>query len=324
MDYYNKMNDQTEAGHILELSRELLDDIELDRFPADQLVLKASRLARLAGSDEIRRWLSYELGGYNKSDPVSLKYMGVTGRWIKREDAIGYWAPLGQIEAAIDTKKAQIEATRLTGLSGDSAMGAIRLTNKNHQVLSSAISQFSGIQSRVLGILHSFVSNIYYERQFAEMVESVFEGYKRDIDALIAEKAGEVLTKLPSVVARLKEGDEEAVSQALSTCRRILETFADAIFPPSEDTFKIGESSLKLDASKHQNRINAYIAQRCQSSSRRTRLRQNISNLFDRVSTGIHKDISANEAYALFLNVYLFLGEVLHLEEPTNCEVTVE
>ncbi|KXV79440.1 hypothetical protein AD953_02190, partial [Acetobacter malorum] len=154
--------------------------------------------------------------------------------------------------------------------------------------------------------------------------ESTFDGYKADVDALIAAKAGQVMNKLPSVVARLKEGDDEAISQALTTCRRILEAFADAIFPPSEDTFEVGGNHLKLDAGKHQNRINAYIAQRCESSSRRTRLRQNISNLFDRVSTGVHNDVSAQEAHSLFLNVYLFLGEVLHLDEPQIDTVIVD
>ena len=55
----------SEAAYILELSTELLDDIELDRLPPDKLILKANRLARLAGSEEVRQWLSFEMRGYN-------------------------------------------------------------------------------------------------------------------------------------------------------------------------------------------------------------------------------------------------------------------
>jgi hypothetical protein len=120
------------------------------------------------------------------------------------------------------------------------------------------------------------------------------------------------------VIDRLAEGDSEGISQALATCRRILEAFADAIFPPTEATIELGGNTLKLDASKHQNRINAYIAQRTESASRRQRLRQNLSNLFDRVSTGVHDDVTAEEAYSLFLNTYLFLGEVLHLDQAAK------
>ena len=39
----------------------------------------------------------------------------------------------------------------------------------------------------------------------------------------------------------------------------------------------------------------------------------NLANLFDRVSSGVHNDVSVSEARALFLNTYLLLGEILHL-----------
>ena len=159
---------------------------------------------------------------------------------------------------------------------------------------------------------------MYYERQFADAAASTFEFYKRDVDALIAERAGGVLEKFPTVIARLREGDAEAVSQALTTCRRILEAFSDSVYPPRDGTYELGGNELKLDASKHQNRLNVYVAERTQSSSRRARLRQNLANLFDRVSTGVHNDVTVEEAHSLFLNVYLFLGELLHLGQANG------
>lgn len=316
------MTDQTEAQHILELSRDLLDDIELDRLPADKLLLKANRLARLAGSEEIQHWLGYEMRGYNSRDELSLRYMALTGRWTDYENKKGHYGPLGQHAATIEATKARIEATSLSG--GGPSIGYLNALTRQHSTLALTIRTLAGVQSRVLGLLHSFVSGVFYERQFADLVENTFDGYKQNVDALIAAQAGDVLTKIPSVIARLKEENEEAVSQALTTCRRILETFADAIFPPSTGTFEIGGNELSLDAGKHQNRINVYIAQRCESNSRRIRLRQNLANLFDRVSAGVHDDVSAQEAYSLFLNVYLFLGEVLHLEKPNVARLNVE
>jgi len=112
---------------------------------------------------------------------------------------------------------------------------------------------------------------------------------------------------------RLVDGDQESISQALATCRRIIEAFADSIYPPTDQTVEIGGNTLKLDASKHQNRINAFVHAKTQSQSRKQRLRQNLSNLFDRVSSGVHTEVTAEEARALFLNTYLFLGEVLHV-----------
>ena len=57
------MTTESESDHILFLSRELLDDIELQRLDADKLLLKCSRLARLAGTDEIKQWMKLEMEG---------------------------------------------------------------------------------------------------------------------------------------------------------------------------------------------------------------------------------------------------------------------
>jgi hypothetical protein len=184
------------------------------------------------------------------------------------------------------------------------------------QSIVNKITRMTGIRSRVLGLLHTFVASIFYERQFAKLAENIFEQYKKNVDALIAENAGDVLDKLPAVIARLQEGETEAISQALTTCRRIIETFADAVYPPTTETIMLGGNTLSLDASKPKNRLNAYIAARTTSAARRDKLRQNLSNLYERASAGVHSDVTSEEAFSLFLNVYLFLGEVLHLSEP--------
>jgi hypothetical protein len=254
----------SQSEYILELSRELLDDIELGRLEADKLLLKCSRLARLAGSEEVKTWIKLEMEGYN-STGLSLRYMGKTGRWTDFQNKKGYSMPLAQIEASIETGKTQLVASKLVNISGDATIGAINTVARQQQAISQKISTMSGIRSRVLALLHTFVTGVFYERQFAGVAESTFERYKKNVDALIAEKAGDVLTKIPAVIARLQEGEEEGISQALTTCRRIIETFADAVYPPTADTIELGGNKLSLDASKHKNRLNAYIAARTAS-----------------------------------------------------------
>lgn len=75
----------SKSEHTLELVQDLLDDLELSRSSGESLILKASRLARIVGSSEIKEWLGFELGGYKSSNDISLKYMGIIGRWTKKE-----------------------------------------------------------------------------------------------------------------------------------------------------------------------------------------------------------------------------------------------
>ena len=307
------MSEQSRSEHILELSKELLDDIELSRTNVENLILKASRLARWVGSEEVRQWLKLEMGGYNSSDEISLKYMGLTGRWVDKEKNTGYWGPLAEQEATIDAQKAKLAGMRTPDSSGEWAGMAIANVTRSMSEVANIISRLSGIKSRVLAHLHTFVTEIYYEKEFDNLSESIFEKYKKDVDILIGTSCGNVLEQIPSVMSRLAEGNQESISQALTTCRRILESFADSIFPPTEDTIEMAGNQVSLNASKHQNRINAYIHQSIESSTRKKRFRQNLTNLFDRVSTGVHKDVTAEEARALFLNTYLIIGEILHL-----------
>ncbi|WP_315763763.1 MULTISPECIES: hypothetical protein [unclassified Bradyrhizobium] len=200
------MASKSQSEHILELSRELLDDIELGRLDTTKLLLKCSRLARLAGSEEIQKWISFEISGYSSSDPVSIFYMSKTGRWTDYEKKLGYWGPLAQQEATVAAYNAKLASMRLPDISGDWANVATSNILSALNATTNSISTLSAITSRVLGLLHDFVSEIYYQREFAALAETIFEHYKKNVDTLIAMHAGAVLTKIPAIIDRLSEG----------------------------------------------------------------------------------------------------------------------
>jgi len=209
-----KPQDQSKGEHVLSLAQELLEDIELSRLSAEAMLLKATRLARLAGSEKIQRWLSYEMGGYNSRDQISLEFMSRTGRWSNYDQKKGYWEPLAQQEASIQALKIELQSLRVP--DGTNAMAIIHNILNKTSSIRQQIQTRSGIKSRVVSILHEFVASIYYEKVFSGLAENIFESYKEEIDARIAEQCGDVLEKLPFIYDRLREGDSEAVSQGLT------------------------------------------------------------------------------------------------------------
>jgi len=314
---FNKALDMVKnsSEHILELAKELLDDIELSRVAVEPLLLKASRLARWTGSEEIKRWIELELRGYSAVRETELKFIDISGRWGDKKEGTLYNVPLAQIAILIDTENIKLKSMSTPDTSGDWAFRVMQMYEKNLQDSTENIMKLSGIKSKVLAHLHSFITDIYYEKEFDFLSESIFESYKNEVDSLISKNCGSVLEQIPSVMARLSDGNNESISQALTTVRRIIDSFADSIYPPSDNTINIDGNDIKLDASKHQNRINAFVHEKIESSSRKRKIRQNLSNLYDRVSTGVHKDVSVEEAKSLFLNTYLLLGEVLHISK---------
>jgi hypothetical protein len=299
----------SKSAHVLELARELLDDIELSRLAAEAVLLKASRLARLAGTEEDQEWLRFELVGYDSSE-TSKKYMYLTGRWIDVEKKQAYWGPLAQQDTSLEALKQRLAAFTTQGIGGEGVANAVlRITNETARIVSQ-ISAISAVRSRVLGLLHQFASRIYYERVFGQLAQSIFEDFQNNVDRLLAPIAGEVLSRLPAAYERLAVGDPEAISHALTTCRRVIDAFSDALYPPSEGAHDLDGASLKVGPEHHKNRLNLYIAAKVASVGRRDRLRKTLNSIYERVSAGVHSDVSLDEARALVLGTYSLLGEI--------------
>jgi hypothetical protein len=322
---------QSKSQAIVALAKELLDDIELSRLSGESLLLKAIRLARLSDAEKERKWLGYELSGYPSNDPIALEYMGLMGRWTDFDKKTGYWIPLAQIEANIAAMKIQMQTLRVPDVSYSSSnpnngpgsdwatiSTPINTVVKKGAELSVLIGQLGGIRSRVIAYTHTFVVSVYHEKVFSSLAESIFERYKSRIDLLIAQRAGDVLEKIPSIYNRLAEGDPEAISHAQTSCRRIIEVFADTVYPPTDEIIEVDGRPVSLNAANPRARINQYIQGRASSKSRREKLRQTLTNLYNRVSTGVHNDVTPEEAQSLFLQTYLFLGEVLTLGEAPD------
>src|SRR5712691_7335747 len=104
-----KHSPKSASEHKLALAAELLDDIELSRLSAENLLLKASRLARIIKDDRARAWLTFELSGFPARNSVSIEFMGLTGRWTDQAKGLGYWQSLAEIDAHIAVWKLRIQ-----------------------------------------------------------------------------------------------------------------------------------------------------------------------------------------------------------------------
>jgi hypothetical protein len=75
---------------------------------------------------------------------------------------------------------------------------------------------------------------------------------------------------------------------------------------------------LDVTPDKTKNRLIAYVRERINSNSRRERLRQTLTHLWDRASGGVHANIDIDEARALFLSTYMYLGELIMFKQSTS------
>lgn len=322
------------SAHKLALARDLLDDIELGRLALENLLLKTTRLARLIGDQEAQKWLECELSGFLPDDPVSLKYMVLTGRWLDQAKNQGYWHSLAQIDAQINMNKLQIQQLQVPNIvfvpsrssapedfSGSlehfkkAATSPINQVLEHLKILNAEVARLSGIRAKILAQLHAFISKAYYELAFGNLQETIFECQRKLVDAQLAESCGSILEEFQAIYDRLIRGAPEAISQALSLCHRFMNAFADSIYPPTNETIHIDGNELPLTSEHPLNRILAFIHRICESSPRRQRLGRSFNDLYERVSSGAAAEMTADEARFLFLQTYILLGEILSLRE---------
>jgi hypothetical protein len=322
----------------LQLAHELVDDVELSRLPAEQTLLKALRLARLLEDEEAQEWLRYELRGYPDT-PKSRLRMKLFGRFIDEEKGEGYWAPLAGIAGTISAMQTQIQTLRVPdinfapssanpqefigGYAGTTALTMVQPVKdvlNRLKALTNNVVQMSCIRSRVVAAVHDFAVGAYHRLAFSGLAESIFEKHRREVDDLMRSVAPEALDKIPAVYERLSTGVPEAISQGMNSLRRIIKSVADRVYPASDHPVNINGKKYEVDADKVLNRISLFLKEHCPSKSRRDRLNHSLREIYERASTGVHAEINATEAQALFLGTYLIAGEVLGFADKQNIE----
>jgi hypothetical protein len=303
------VNRQQEA---LALAEEVMTDVELSRGSVDKHVLKAMRLARLMGDEEAQRWLGYEIEGVPNT-AEGRAWMTQAKRWTNQNDGRGYWTPAGDLEAT----RAGAEASRaaLTGinLSGDMLYPIMRELSGNIASYTSQATKMSKILGAVDARVYRYASDVYAELQFSEIQASLFEESQTAVDATFAAMAGSALKKIESINERLGVNEDEAISQAMSTCRRLIDAVADHVFPAQDEPYDLNGHELNVKQSAVLNRINAYLHSSGVTGGRADRLRRSLADIYGRVSKGVHDDVDGHEARYLFLTTYVNLGEVLTL-----------
>ncbi|MFJ6393960.1 hypothetical protein ACIQJT_41015 [Streptomyces sp. NPDC091972] len=292
-------------------------DVELKRLKASEIVLKASRLARLVGHTELMEFLGFERNGY-PTDGSASTWIRRAGRLAAKEKNTFYPVSIAKVEAHVESAQKAIDAMRGGGnYSGDH----IALASQNHdqRILqaSANLGTWTGICGQVVATTYDMVTEIYHELLFSDLQASLFAATQKEVDGSLAAASGSALDKIERVSDRLRDGDPESVSQALTTCRRLIDSCADYVFPARDEPYVIGDGvTLKVGPQNVLNRLQAHTHVCGASKSRRDRLRRTLSDLYERCSAGTHAEVTVGEARFVFLQTYIALGELITLNTP--------
>lgn len=177
--------------------------------------------------------------------------------------------------------------------------------------------------AKVRNAVHAFLLRMERELTFAEFNDAFFARTKSLVDRQLSLVSSEAVDRFNAAYRRLKDGDDESLSQAAASCRRVLHALADAVCPPRSDR-PIDSRGVARDltADKYRNRLLWFVYETCPKTTMRPLLDTDIRLMSDRLEAidslsgkGVHDVVSAQEAEALASHVYLLAAEVLNLYE---------
>lgn len=322
----------------LQLADETLKDIELSRLPMANIVLKASRLARLVNDFDLEKIFEYEAGGYPmkkdgieqhvwnlgiKADRISLN--------LENKEVMSCYA-LTTIENRIIANKIALEQTQDRDISISSAnpnqiiytppTNAKERKERLQNINSDAI-----LLANRTSFIYSHIKKIYMNLKFSSLTESVWLKMKSKIDSYISEIIPEETQKLTAIYDSLNDDNPEKWATALTTCRRMLKALADKLYPPSEKIIKKGKNEISLGEEQFINRLVCYIEQNSTHETLDKITNANLNYIGNRLDSitkevckGTHAKVDKEEAERCFMHVYMLIGDILEIERLKNKE----
>jgi hypothetical protein len=335
----------------LGLSAEILKNIELSELPLTNIALKVSRLARLLNDFDVQKIMVFEVGGYPQEEPNAVspetwqlavaagRRFSATDSKTKESREHIFVESIGELEEQLSLGEASLAAARDPDISLTSA-------NPNQYVLGPVGNQSErqGARTRIAtasrrlanrrAFIHEYTSRKHYELKLSDIADDVFNRTRERVDSAIGEAVPDSIQRLSAVYENLQSENPEDWSNAVHSCRRILQDLADAIFPPQAEDRVIRkngkEQMVKLGKDNYINRIVAFV----EDSSRSERyehlvgahlkfMGERLDSLFRAAQKGSHDTIVDRvEADRYVIYTYLLVGDILSLRESLRASTS--
>ncbi|MBA7653284.1 hypothetical protein ES703_61131 [subsurface metagenome] len=324
----------------INLSKDIIQNIELNELSLTNIALKTLRLARLLNDFEMEKILRYEVSGYPSepdgipSDIYKLGILAKRGKISKDEETSEieetvYTQSIEELELKIRTFQISLEAARDPDISLSSAnprqfippvLGNVteRLNIRTDLIV--ATKRLSERRS----FIHEYVLKKYSELKFSSIADDIFSRIRERVDIGIGKHLPDSIKRFSAIYTNLQSENPEDWSNAVHSCRRILKDLADAIFPPRDPiiiNIDGNEKEIKLGKEQYINRIITFIEEKSNSNSYKKIVGSNLTFIEDRLNAvleashkGTHDTIiSKVEADRYVVYTYMIIGDILTL-----------
>lgn len=161
---------------------------------------------------------------------------------------------------------------------------------------------------------------------FGQVNADIFERNRQYIQQRMFAIAPDALEKMNAAFRRIEEGDAEARSHAVESCRRLLKALADALYPARKEPVKgLDGKDRVLTDDKYIARLWQFVAERAGRHRSGNLLLATIQDLGNRIDNlyaltnkGVHAEVNEFEVNQCTIRTWMIVGDLLRLEEGTS------
>jgi hypothetical protein len=231
-----------------------------------------------------------------------------------------------QIEELVQMLREQEAATLLPAPSGmhnyDLGKHVSEQTEGRARLVESRFAQ-DAVLARIKDRLWEFLTETEYELTFGEATAETFDRLRSYVDSQLTMIAPLALEQFQVAYRRLKSGGVEDRAHALTSCRRVLKTMADELYPPSSESVNGFDGKARvLDDAKFVNRLVQYVAETVGRHENGAVVQAALEDVGARLgalnelaSKGVHAEVTSYEVDTCVVQTYLVVADVLRIRE---------
>ena len=343
------MRDYSDKKHqAIEACEKAINGIEDETLTVGAALLLCKKIARLVNDYDAIEWLNYEYGGYPDKDGIQRDAWDMAvkhGRLCRSKDKNGkmveyiFTELCGELEETIDSNKRAINnySTQGFSVSGEQAYVSTNSLTRCVAQQTNDLLKTIRLAERRLSILKSqyydYAVRWQIELKFGKAVSTIFEEYQEKVDLYYSSLPTSIIQKLSAIQELMGDDNTEHYAQVLTSCRRLWSETAKALFaevlPGYSEVKYITKSGAEIDVSgDHVNNMLSAIIENLQPKSVKntlvgseiTYLIDWIENINKKQNTGVHAEVTKEQASQCIIHTYIALGDILSLKAAADKE----
>jgi hypothetical protein len=341
------------SDRILALVTEALDMIDARAVPLSTVIRRGTRIARLRNDFVSLWWLEWEmvditdkqqrfkihqeLSSHFPSE-MSAHYLKFFSKeWVAERSCaaisddgnmeyVGKILARGVSEIEIEVARYRQIASGAQTPAGLHPLDLYFVDQSNSDLRSKATtiaSSYQSILARIRQRVHVYLSQTETQLMFGQLHSDIFYQYRQHVDLRLGQLCPDALEKFVAAYGSMQENTPESRSHALTSCRRLLKSLADVLYPPSDKpVVGVDGKPRALTEDKDIARLWQYVFEQTARSAsgnllvaQTTDLGNRLDRLYDLACKGVHAEVSEVEVSQCVIQTYLLAGDLVRIFE---------